>query len=65
MSYGGTAQSEIVFQSENHYVEPAEITNITEQWSECGNCGTRIDIDAINLIDYYKGECSLEDINSE
>lgn len=62
---GGTARSEITLCSDGYDVEPAEISNFTEQWSECNNCGARIDIDAINLINYYEGECSLKDIVSE
>ena len=62
VTYGGTTKSEITLCSDGYDSEPAEVSNFTEQWSECGNCGARIDINAIDLINYYEGECSLEDI---
>ena len=62
---GGISKAQITFCSDGTDASDVMISDITEQWSECSNCGARIDIDAINLIDYYEGECSLEDINSE
>ena len=62
---GGTSKAEIILHSDGYDTEPTGIENFTDQWSECGHCGARIDIDAINLINYYEGECSLEDIMEE
>ena len=59
---GGTSKTEIILCSDGYDTEPADITNFAEQWSECRHCGARINIDAINLINYYEGKCSLEGI---
>lgn len=62
VTYGGTTKLEITLCSDGYDTEPAEVSNFTEQWSECGNCGARIDIDAIDLINFYEGECTYNDI---
>ena len=63
--YGGTASSEIIMCSNGYDTEDVDVTDFTEQWSECSSCGERINIDAIDLINYYEGECTLEDILEE
>ena len=60
--YGGIASSEITMCSDGYDTEDADVTDFTEQWSECSSCGERINIDAIDLINYYEGECTLSDI---
>jgi hypothetical protein len=65
VTLGGTAKAEITFCSDGADASNVMISDITDQWSECSNCGARIDIDATDLINYYEGECSLEDITSE
>lgn len=60
--YGGIASSEITMCSDGYDTKDADIVDFTEQWSECSSCGERININAIDLINYYEGECTLEDI---
>ena len=62
---GGTAKTKITFHTDGHDIDETKITNISGQWSECANCHASIDVNAIDLINYYEGECSLEDIISE
>jgi len=62
--YGGTATSQIIFDDEVK-TAPALISDYTEQWVECNNCGSRIDIDAMVLINFYNGICTREHIEEE
>ena len=64
---GSNTSTEITFCSDgiDYYIDPSDIKEIKNQWSECGKCSAQIDINASDLINYYEGECSLEDIISE
>jgi len=62
---GGISKAQITFCSDGVDASDVMISDITEQWSECSNCGARIDINTSDLINYYEGECSLEDLDSE
>lgn len=59
---GGSSHALITFGSTGKIIGDTCTEDITEQWSECNNCGARIDIDAIDLINYYEGECTYNDI---
>ena len=65
VSEGGTAKTKITFSTDSHDIDETKITNISGQWSECANCHASIDVNASDLINYYEGECSLEDLISE
>ena len=60
--YGGTTRSEITMCSDGYDMGDPDVVEFDEQWVECSSCDKRIDIDAINLINYYEGECTLSDI---
>lgn len=62
VTHGGTTKTGIDFCSDGINASDVIISDITDQWSKCGLCGARIDIDAIDLIKYYEGECTYNDI---
>ena len=63
--YGGTARSEITMCSDGYETGETDIVEFDEQWCECSSCDVRIDRNGIDLINYYEGEYSLEDLEGE
>lgn len=62
---GGLSHTEITFDNTGETNGDTCIEDVRDQWSECNNCNARIDINATDLINYYNGDCALEDITSE
>ena len=60
--YGGTARSEITMHTDGYDMGDVDVVEFDEQWTECASCSERIDMDAIDLINYHEGECSFKDI---
>ena len=60
--YGGTSRSEVTMCSDGYDIGDADVVDFDGQWYECSSCDARIDINCIDLINYYEGEHSLDDL---